>query len=145
MWDKIAEWGKKALGLTGKSNGLSGLIHKAKNFVSNGMKTLNSSPVKNIISTVTKYAPMVGDLFGSAKKYGNIANNVLNKGGIQKTVERKFNNDEDFQDMRRNFNKLDGGRKTRDRRVPTIERGGYKEPAKSDEYLGDHFLSSMFA
>jgi len=71
--------------------GLGGLLNKAKSFVSSGLSALNSSPVRKIVSYLSPQLPGVGEVFTGLKKYGNIANNVLN-GGAQNFSERFIKN-----------------------------------------------------
>ena len=84
---------KQVLGIGKRSNsGLGGLINKARNFTSSAMGALNSSPIKSLMGSISQHVPQVGDLYKSFKKYGNIANNMLNNNGGEKYGERTIRN-----------------------------------------------------
>ena len=88
FWKSLVNFGKQALGGLNKSGGgIGGLLNKAKSFVSNGLSALSSKPAKSIINAVSQYIPGAGDAYASLKKYGHMANNLLN-GGADKAGER---------------------------------------------------------
>jgi hypothetical protein len=69
------------------SNGIHGFLNKAKNFIGTGMNILNSKPIRGLVDSVSQHVPGVGSLYKDFKKYGNVANNLLN-GGAEKMGER---------------------------------------------------------
>ena len=93
FWNKIKQFGSNFLGLGGKRNsGVSGLINKAKSWIGSGMNFINSKPVKSLVDSVSEYLPSVGSFYKDTKKYGSIANNLLNQNGLNKMADRFVKN-----------------------------------------------------
>lgn len=159
FFKSILNFGKQALGLGKRSNkesGFGGLIKKAGSFISNGLKTLNSSPVKGLVSSVSKYLPVVGDVYSGLKNYGNIANNVVNGGAVERKGERIFKNSPALSSMDRlgnmmktsSFQDYPGApsgdkptklsrRDRREHREPTIEKTRTREVDNQEDWLGN--------
>lgn len=74
----------------GKSLSSSPLLQKAKSWVSSGLDALNNKNTKNIVSALGNYIPQIKDFYADAKKYANIGNQFLNRGGLDKVVDRAF-------------------------------------------------------
>ena len=74
----------------GKSLSSSPLLQKAKSWVSSGLDALNNKNTKNIVSALGNYIPQIKDFYAGAKKYANIGDQFLNRGGLNKAVERTF-------------------------------------------------------
>lgn len=146
--------GKQALGLGKRSNkdsGFGGLIKKAGSFISNGLRTLNSSPVKGLVSSVSKYLPVVGEAYSGLKKYGNIANNVVNGGAAERKGERMVKNSPIMSSMDRLGNMMNTSsfqdygkpdklsrRERREQRGPTIEKAPRaKQVDNQEDWLGN--------
>ena len=81
----LSNFGKQFLS---KHKGIGGFLNKARSFMSTGMGVLNSAPVKSLLGTISQHAPGVGDVFKDIRKYGNIANNVLNNDAVHRKGER---------------------------------------------------------
>jgi len=93
FWDKLKQFGSNFLGLGGKNNsGIGGLVNKARNFIGTGMNFLKSNPVKSIVNSVSEYLPSVGSFYKDVKKYGSIANNMMNENGLGKMADRFVKN-----------------------------------------------------
>lgn len=144
FFKSLIDYGKQALGLTKRNHGMSGLINKARNFVSSGLNALNSSPVKSLVSAVSNYLPQAGDLYKGFKKYGNIANNVLNGGAVEKRGERVIKDSPLLSAIDRMGNVerpspfRDYVNKSQSRRERTIERRPRINVVdNSDDYLGN--------
>ena len=95
----------------GKNPKIGGLVNKAKEFVGNVSNIYNNKNVKNLADSVSKFMPSVGDFYNKGKKYANMADNFINKGGfdkaanrylkkiensIEKTPDKNYNKSEDF-------------------------------------------------
>jgi hypothetical protein len=88
FFDSLVKGASSILGLNKKGgNGIGGFLNKAKTYIGKGMSFLNSKTGKNLVNTVSSVLPGITDAVGSAKKYGNIANNILN-GAAEKKGER---------------------------------------------------------
>jgi hypothetical protein len=74
----------------GKSLSSSPLLQKAKSWVSSGLDALNNKNTKNIVSALGNYIPQIKDFYAGARKYANIGDQFLNRGGLNKAVERTF-------------------------------------------------------
>ena len=74
----------------GKSVTSSPLFQKAKGWLSSGLDVLNNKNTKNIVNQLGSYIPQVKDFYNDAKKYANIGNQVLNRGGLDKMLDRGF-------------------------------------------------------
>ena len=93
LWNKVKNFGMNFLGLGGKRNGgVSGLVNKAKNFIGSGMNFISSKPVKSLVDSVSQYLPSVGSFYKDVKKYGSIANSMLNQNGLNKMADRFVKN-----------------------------------------------------
>jgi hypothetical protein len=91
--NKIKNIGMNFLGLGGKrSGGIGGFVNKARQFLSKGMNIINSKPLKSVVGAVSQYLPGVGDFYKDVKKYGSIANNLLNSNGLNKMGDRFIKN-----------------------------------------------------
>ncbi len=84
----------------GKSMMSSPLVSKAKSWASSAVDLLNNKSTKGLVNSLGNYIPQVRDFYGDAKKYSNIANNLLNNRGADKFVNRAFPNNlsQRFQD-----------------------------------------------
>jgi len=94
--------GKQYLGF-GKGGGLSGMMNKAKNFLNSSLHTLNSKPIKSLVSSISSYFPSVGDAYKSLKKYGHQANNLMS-GGVGKHLDRYSEKSPVLQSIDRAYN-----------------------------------------
>ena len=83
LWKSASKW----LGLGKKDSNIGGLLNKAKSFVGKGLDFLRSSPVKDVVKSVSQYIPSARSYYDDARKYGSIASNLLN-GGLQKKADR---------------------------------------------------------
>jgi hypothetical protein len=95
FWNKIKNIGMNFLGLGGKrsgGSGIGGLVNKARDFISGGMKLVNSKPLKSVVNSISEYVPQVGDFYKDVSKYGSIANNLLNKNGLNTSADRFIRN-----------------------------------------------------
>jgi hypothetical protein len=129
FFDKFLSGASSMLGI-GKSGGFGGLLNKAKSFIGKGMDFLNSKTGKNLVSTIGSVLPGVGEAFGTVKKYGNIANNVLS-GGAQKAGERYVK----ASPLLSQIDRWD------QKRIPSIE----KTRRRPDDDGGEMGLNSLFA
>ena len=84
----------------GKSLTSSPLFQKAKSWVSSGLGVLNNKNTKNIVNQLGSYIPQVKDYYNDARKYANIGNQLINRGGLEKMAERfpQMSNLQKFQD-----------------------------------------------
>jgi hypothetical protein len=129
FFDKLLSGASSMLGI-GKSGGIGGLLNKAKSFIGKGMHFLNSKTGKGLTSALGSVLPGVGDVLGSVKKYGNIANNVLNAGGAERAGERYIK----ASPLLSQIDRWDS------RRMPTIE----KTRRRPDDDGSDMGLQGLF-
>ena len=144
FFDSIMKGVKSTFGKN--TNGVGGLLNKAKTFINSGLSALNSKTGKNILGAISQYAPSVGEAVGSLKKYGNIANNILN-GGAEKKGERFIKQSPILAQMDRwdmptkpvKFHHQE----MKAERMPTIEK--VRAPRREPEDAQDFGINSMFA
>ena len=74
----------------GKSLSSSPLLQKAKSWISTGLDVLNNKNTKNLVNSIGNYIPQVRDFYDTTKRYANIGNQFLNRGGLDKVVDRAF-------------------------------------------------------
>lgn len=89
FFSKVKE-GLKDLFSLGKSLSSSPLLQKAKSWVTSGLDVLNNKNTKNLVNTIGNYIPQVRDFYDTTKRYANIGNQFLNRGGLDKVVDRAF-------------------------------------------------------
>ena len=75
----------------GKSVTKSPLFQKAKSWLSSGMDVINSKNTKKLVQNLGSYIPQVKDFYKDVRKYGNIGDQFLNKGGAEKFIDRGLN------------------------------------------------------
>ena len=75
----------------GKSVTKSPLFNKAKSWLSSSMDVINNKNTKKLVQNLGSYVPQVKDFYKDVRKYGNIGDQFLNKGGAEKFIDRGLN------------------------------------------------------
>ena len=143
FFDSIIKGVKSTFGKNTK--GFGSLVNKAKNIIGSGLSILNSKAGKGIVNAISEHAPSVGEAVGSLKKYGNIANNILN-GGAEKYGERYIKQSPILSQMDRWDRPTKPAKyhvqEPKDARMNTIEK---VRPRKQTDENDEYGMSSMFA
>lgn len=116
IFGKFKTIGLNFLGLGQKQNKHVGLVNKAKSMWDGAMSFINNKSTKNTVNKISQFLPGVGEAYKSIKKYANMGNEYVNKGGVEKTLDRFIK---------------------KEKVAPTLER----RPRKTDE---DDLLGGLF-